>query len=182
MLWQDYQTKKETARLAAQNLFTDEPLPAVGSDIWRTLWEAARAYSTEAPYPEHLFPFTDDEARCVLCQQALAPEAADRLRRFEHFVQDRTQQDEIEAQRAFQEYESALAHTAVSIAELHEAFVLIRDELGQAALANLVRSFAVKARWRLRHLFRYRTAPATPVPPFPEVVLRAGPGPDRLSG
>jgi len=172
-LWQDYQTKKKTAHLAAQNLFTDEPLPAVGSDIWRTLWEAARAYSTEAAYPERPFPVTDDEARCVLCQQALTAEAADRLRRFEDFVRDRTQQDEIEAKRAFKEYESTLADAAVPMTELHEALILMRDELGQPALANSVRSFAVRALWRLRHLVRHKAAPASPEPPFPEAELRA---------
>lgn len=172
-LWQDYQVKKEAARLAAQNLFTDEPLPAVGSDTWRVLWEAARGYSDEAAYPEQAFPFIGDEARCVLCLQELTPEASGRLRRFEDFVQGRTRQDEIEARQAFEEYESALTQAAVSVGELHEAFVLIRDELGQPALANLVRGFALRARWHLRHLLRHRAAPDTPVPPFPEAQLRA---------
>ena len=129
-LWQDYQTKNDAARLAAQDLFTDEPLPEVGSETWRALWEAARAYSAKAPYPDQPFPFTGDDARCVLCQQDLSPEAAERLRRFEAFVQDRTQQDEIEAQQAFAEYEAALAGAAPTIAELHEIIVFIRDELG----------------------------------------------------
>ena len=89
-LREDYRAKREAARVAAQTLFTGEPLSSVGSDAWRALWDAARAYSTVGAYAGRPFPVTDDEARCVLCQQSLDPDAATRLRRFEEFVQDRT--------------------------------------------------------------------------------------------
>lgn len=44
------------ARLASDSLFKEAPLPGVGSDAWRHLWEAARAYSNEFAYPDRAFP------------------------------------------------------------------------------------------------------------------------------
>ena len=89
----DLKTKEAAALLASQNLSKDEPLEGVGSEVWRSLWEAARAYSTDIAYPDKGYPATDDNARCVLCQQELDADAVARLRRFESFIQDRTQQD-----------------------------------------------------------------------------------------
>src|SRR5690606_30418490 len=58
-------------------------LDGVGSDTWRSLWEAARAYSQTA-YPGQQYPVTDD-ARCVLCHQELGQQAKERLQDFEAF-------------------------------------------------------------------------------------------------
>ena len=82
-----------TAASAAQ--FADEPLPGTGSDTWRTLWVAAREYSVTEAYPSHAFPHVGDEAKCVLCQQDLQPDAKDRLNRFESFIRDRTEQQAV---------------------------------------------------------------------------------------
>ena len=38
-------TAREAAKTAATKLFSSYPLPNVGSDVWRKLWEAAREYS-----------------------------------------------------------------------------------------------------------------------------------------
>ena len=168
-----YQAKSEAARLAARTLFTSEPLPSVGSETWRALWEAARAYSDEAAYPGRPFPVTDDGARCVLCQQSLGPDAASRLSRFEEFVQDRTQQAENEAREAIRNYQTTLAGAAPPISDLRAGFVFIRDELGQSALAELVRRFAITARWRLRRMLRCNATPDTPAPSLPATELHA---------
>ena len=172
-LREDYQAKSEAARVAGQTLFTGEPLPYVASGTWCALWEAARAYSAEAAYAGRPFPVTDDEARCVLYQQSLDPDAAARLRRFEEFVQDRTQQDQQEARKSFDDHQATRAEAALSVFDLQAGLVLIRDELGQPALADLVRRFAITAQWRLRHLLRYKVAPDTPAPALPAAELRA---------
>jgi AAA domain len=172
-LWQDYQTKAKAARLAALDLFTEEPLPAVGSETWRALWAAARAYSVEGAYPGQPFPVTGDGANCVLCQQPLAAEAAERLRRFEAFVQDRTQQDEARARQNFEQYEATLRQAIIPSAGIVSALGLIRDEIGQPGLADLVRRFALVSRWRLRHLLRTRAGPATAAAGIPAAELRA---------
>lgn len=79
-------------------------LPGIGTDTWNAMWEAARAYSATA-YPEEVFPVTTDGARCVLCQQSLEGDAAQRLRAFETFVQGAV---ETEAKQAEGTYKAAL--------------------------------------------------------------------------
>ncbi|MCX7424813.1 MAG: AAA family ATPase [Planctomycetia bacterium] len=84
-------TRQAVARMASETLFTNEPLPNVGSETWRQLWEAARRYSETEAIPGRSFPVTEQDAPCVLCQQPLDLQAADRLQRFERFVKDESQ-------------------------------------------------------------------------------------------
>ena len=100
-------TARAAALAASVDLFAAEPLPDIGSDIWRALWEAARTYSREAAYPDKPFPVTDPDAHCVLCQQSLSEEAANRLSSFEAFVQDESKRREEEAAAA---YDLSLIH------------------------------------------------------------------------
>jgi energy-coupling factor transporter ATP-binding protein EcfA2 len=81
---------REAARVASDRTFDSEPLTSVGSEAWRALWEAAREFSLTDAYHEHEYPFTGDDAVCVLCQQPLTGQAADRFSRFEAFVTDTT--------------------------------------------------------------------------------------------
>ncbi|WP_454690290.1 AAA family ATPase [Achromobacter aloeverae] len=82
----------ETAARLAAEAFAAEGglLPGTGSVPWRALLSAARDYSTVLAYPEHHFPHVDG-GRCVLCQQDLAAAAAERMRRFETFVEQEAQ-------------------------------------------------------------------------------------------
>lgn len=84
-------TTRDAADLARREL-AREPLPEVGGAVWRELWEAARAYSTQAAYPSHPHPHTGDDAVCLLCQQPLSADAASRLKRFEAFISGHAQQ------------------------------------------------------------------------------------------
>ncbi len=84
---------QEAARIASARTFDAEPLPSVGSETWRALWEAARKFSVVDAYHDHDFPLTTTDAVCVLCQQPLNEQAADRLARFEAFVKDTTSRD-----------------------------------------------------------------------------------------
>lgn len=84
-------TARQTAQLSASALFTDEPLPGVGSESWRALWAAARDYSVSDAYGSAEFPVTRSEAgpaNCVLCQQPLLPEGTARLQRFQKYMDD----------------------------------------------------------------------------------------------
>lgn len=78
-------------------------LDGVGTQTWRALWEAARNYSA-TPYPGTPFPATED-ARCILCQQELMPEAQQRLLDFESFVQGKL---ELDATSAEDQHKAAL--------------------------------------------------------------------------
>jgi len=84
---------REAARVASTRTFDAEPIASVGSETWRALWNAAREFSLTDAYHEHEFPYTADDAVCVLCQQPLVEQAADRLARFEAFVTDTTSRD-----------------------------------------------------------------------------------------
>lgn len=88
-LTDDARVKREAAGLDAKALFQNEPLPGVGSDVWRVLWTAARNYSTSEAYVAQVFPVTltgEVAAACLLCQQPLSDSAANRLQRFEQYV------------------------------------------------------------------------------------------------
>lgn len=84
---------REAARLASSQSFDTEPIASVGSETWRALWDAARKFSLAEAYHDHKYPFTEADAVCVLCQQPLSAQAADRLIRFETFVADTTSRD-----------------------------------------------------------------------------------------
>lgn len=70
--------------------FDDQFLAGTGSDLWRELWKAARAYSLEQAYPEQPFPYTDDGARCVLCQTPYSEAAEERMKRFAAYLENAT--------------------------------------------------------------------------------------------
>lgn len=69
---------------------SDSLLPGTGEDVWKALFSSARSFAVGHAYPGEPFPKTDDEAKCVLCQQKLNADAAERMRRFESYVQQDT--------------------------------------------------------------------------------------------
>jgi hypothetical protein len=151
-------TANESARQAAQaassGLFADEPLPRIGSDVWQSLWESARAYSVEAAYPEREFPVTEPGSVCVLCQQELSRQAADRLNRFEAFVRDDSQRRADAARAAYDVAIAGFAESGLNLAELIAIVATIRDDLRQDALATQVRRATIQAMWRHRQITR----------------------------
>lgn len=102
LLRTDSVAKRKVAQDAG--LLATSKLDGIGSDSWIALWQAAKAYS-ELPYPGKAFPVTEDEARCVLCHQELAPDAQTRLRDFERFVEGVLAED---AEKADRVYKAAL--------------------------------------------------------------------------
>jgi ABC-type transport system involved in cytochrome c biogenesis ATPase subunit len=152
------------ATLAMTDLFASEPLPEVGSEVWRSLWTSARAYSDKVAYPHHHFPYVDDGARCVLCQQKLEPEAVARLGRFEAFVQNESSRLEREALEHLDALRSALAPATMSMRTVRMWVTAIRDELGDAALALMVRRAAVSAAWRIRAMLASNAADIASLP------------------
>lgn len=153
-LYQTYRTARAAATTAAGGLFADEPLPDIGSDVWRALWEAARTYSEQQAYPDLPFPVTGGGARCVLCQQELNAEAADRLARFEGFVKNETKRQEEQAAATYQVALDEMIDADVSASDISAAVALVRDELSDTEMAASVRRAAVTAKWRLRATLR----------------------------
>lgn len=174
-LHSDAVAKREAARLAAQGLFSGDALPEVGGKVWRTLWEAARRYSTETAYPAAPFPPTQPEMLCVLCQQPLSDEALRRMSRFESFIRDDTE-------RHAQDAEAEFAAAAGKLDELAISLRPIADSLKEVAfqdptLGRTIRRALASARLRRsavrRRLAGSEAAVVPPVQSFPAEALAA---------
>ncbi len=142
--------KATAAQLAATDAFNKEPLPQAGSEVWKTLWNAARAFSTQEAYPSQTFPNTENGAVCVLCQQQLSPDAETRLSAFETFVQQKVQQTAEDAQKSIQAWKDGINAACPGDESLADAVRLLRDELEETTLCGKVARTLAKARVRGR--------------------------------
>lgn len=80
--------KQKASEILAAEASKAEPLPGVGtSSAWRTLYQAAKAFSIADAYRGRPFPNTEDGARCVLCLQPIGGEAKERFARFQKFME-----------------------------------------------------------------------------------------------
>lgn len=163
---------RAAAVAASADLFADEPLPEIGSDVWKALWEAARAYSRDAAYPERPFPVTTADGHCVLCQQPLSEDASRRLSSFESFVQDESKRREEEAAVAHDNKLEQLSSHPFPIKGLPAFVGLLRDDVGQESLATALRREILQLAWRLRAILRtYRLETLPDLPPGGSVSL-----------
>jgi energy-coupling factor transporter ATP-binding protein EcfA2 len=172
---------RSAAAAASADLFADEPLPEIGSDVWKVLWEAARDYSRTSAYPDRPFPVTESGAHCVLCQQPLSEEASKRLSSFEAFVQDESKRREHEAADAYNEKLEEISSQAVSMNDLAAFMKLIRDDIGQEELASTLRREILHLAWRLRAILRTHGLTVLPDLP-PSVAISFDPLRAVLSG
>ena len=88
---------RAAATIAAGESFEAEPVPGVGSETWRVLWEAARTFAETEAHPSQPFPSGADT--CVLCHQTLDDNARTRFVRFEATVKDETERKAAAAER-----------------------------------------------------------------------------------
>ena len=91
-LVEEVKSAEAAATAFASGQFDADYLEGTGTAVWRALWEAGREYSVSGAYKEQPFPYTENQARCVLCQQELDEEAVKRLKAFEAFCADKSQQ------------------------------------------------------------------------------------------
>jgi ABC-type dipeptide/oligopeptide/nickel transport system ATPase subunit len=112
-------------------IFPPSLLKGTGSELWRELWEAARRFSNDDAYPEDQFPVTGDGARCILCQQNLRHDAADRLKQFEKFLRSTIQQEFNRANVSYQEQLGRLENVDVVNEANQEALEELRIEAEQ---------------------------------------------------
>ena len=108
-------------------------LPGTGEEPWKTLFETARRFSTELAYPGEPFPHVCAEARCLLCQQTLDSDAANRMKRFEEFVKADTSKAVAEKREDLAGAEKAITHASLGFG-LDEASV---EELKQLDVSLL---------------------------------------------
>lgn len=88
-----FRSKQVVANRLRKTTFTDNMLTGTGSELWASLWEAARQYSQEHAYPDRQYPVVTNDAKCGLCQQAISEEAGERLIQFERFVASTTERE-----------------------------------------------------------------------------------------
>lgn len=157
--------KREAARLAAEKAFAGEPLAGVGGEVWRTLWDSARRYSTEVAYPAQPFPPSADDAHCMLCQQPLGEEARARMTRFEDFIKEDTERAAGEAERAALTARQALAAGTISTRAVKASL----DELAiqNVAIQQQTRRFIAAARLRRHVLLKGLGGEELKLPPSP---------------
>lgn len=91
-LHQRYLDSKATLEVLTREAFLEQPLDGVGSDPWKKLWYFAKQYH-EIAYPEQSFPYVENGAKCLLCQQDLKEDSRIRLNRFEEFMNDSISQE-----------------------------------------------------------------------------------------
>jgi hypothetical protein len=84
--------KSENARRLREATFPAGMLEGTGSDLWARMWDAARDFSEQLAYPNRDYPVVE-ESQCLLCQQDIDHEAADRLKKFEEFVSSTTERE-----------------------------------------------------------------------------------------
>ena len=108
----EYNSATEARRLAEKSESSQEfPLSGVRSSPWKLLYDAAQRYSEEKAYPGQEFPYTGDDAHCVLCMQELGEDAKQRMDNFKGFVLAQVEQTFNESKKKLlslkQEIESA---------------------------------------------------------------------------
>ena len=163
---------KAAANAARVAFEGNSDLDGFGTDEWRSLWEAARLYSEQHAYVGTPFPVVGDDAKCVVCQQKLTPDAITRVQSFEAFVQ-------AEAQKLAAEAANAVANKAQVLIELD----LPRDvrakiqETGESGteIGEYLRRFLVIAKLRLRLILRlFNTDDMGERPTLPDAPAVAG--------
>ena len=95
-----------TAREFAQHqldTIRQAPLPGVGSDEWKHLWQSAEAFSTGVAYPSSGFPKVESGSKCVLCHQELDLPARSRLSEWKEAFEAQAQKSAEAASHALQE-------------------------------------------------------------------------------
>jgi energy-coupling factor transporter ATP-binding protein EcfA2 len=120
--------KSEEAKQLKEKTFPSGLLTGTGGDQWKAMWEASRLFSKQQAYQEQDFPFTGEGAKCTLCQQDLAHEAAHRLKQFEDFVVSTTERELRQVWEDFSRRRKALADLKTSTDAVRETLVELRLE------------------------------------------------------
>lgn len=150
-------TSNQAEKQAAEALQSGELLlPGTGEPVWKALFDAARKFSTEIAYPQHVFPYASAEAKCPLCQQSLN-DSGERLRRFEEYIQNDVAKTAAEQRQKLEAAKTKIERASLSFG-LEDSLV---EELAQldGEVATIAREFEkcieVRRTWMLQNLNTY---------------------------
>ena len=106
---------KQTAILAGKK-FKETPglLPGTGSELWKALFDAARAFAVESHLGKD-FPHLGQESACPLCQKPLELDGAARLEAFEIFYQQAAEKADKAARKLAEEAYLAIKHVQLDL-------------------------------------------------------------------
>ena len=104
---QDANTKTLAAEAAARDMFSDLPIPDLGSEVWRQMLLYAREFAASV-FVDKERPQLANGGICVLCQQDLDGEAASRLAAFDGYIVGRAAEDSAAATLAFDKIRNAV--------------------------------------------------------------------------
>jgi recombinational DNA repair ATPase RecF len=124
----DGRRKSEEAKRLRDATFSQNLLPDTGSEQWKAMWEASRTFSQDQAYAGKTFPVTEDGSKCVLCQQDLDHDAAQRLRHFEEFITSTTERELRQIREDFARRRNAFVSFKTTPDAVNEAIKEIRLE------------------------------------------------------
>ena len=126
---------RATAEASAKDLFKDEPIPEVGSDVWRQMLLYAREFATTT-FPNSDPPQISTAGVCVLCQQDLDDDATARMAAFDSFLEGRATEDSAAAALALNERENTIRGLRIRDRLDVDATLVGYAALSEAARAN----------------------------------------------
>jgi hypothetical protein len=151
-------------------VMTPDLLPGTGEEAWRAMWDAAGEFSAAA-YAENAFPAVFDGAKCVLCQQPIGTDAAERFKHFRELVMSTAQVDVRTAEAAHAKSLEAVRKARID----RDDISLALDELSayDAGLTRRVRRFLEEAALVKKPVADGQPLPSSGVQNSPEADLRA---------
>lgn len=162
---QGAKAKAADAESLRQATFPADLLNGTGSARWAQLWEAARYFSEDSAYPGKTFPVTEEDARCVLCQQDLGDDASGRLKKFQDFVVSVTETESRAAREQYEKCYRALDQLKILTGAAEEAVKEIRVE--QESLADELEAALGAAEARREAIIAALDAGAGALPSLP---------------
>ena len=104
---QEAETTRRAAEAAARSLFSDQPIPDLGSATWRQMLTYAREFAATT-FPDAPPPQLARAGLCVLCHQPLDERAAARLAEFDDYISGRATEESDAAARLFAKHQASL--------------------------------------------------------------------------
>ncbi len=95
--------KRKISKDSVQVIANKSELDGVGSQVWKSLWEAARTFSFQEAYKAKDYPNVENKARCVLCHQSLDNDAKERMLSFETFIKSKLENEATLAEKKYSE-------------------------------------------------------------------------------
>ncbi|MGS2764820.1 AAA family ATPase [Sinomicrobium sp. M5D2P9] len=129
---------KEQQIKNSEKLLKDNKINGITTNLWKVLWEAAREFSDKEAYPDKTYPNTENEAKCVLCQQEISIEAKKRFESLETFIKNKFNTELNDLKRGLEEKTNSLPSFWEE--ELKEA-ILSKSALSADLLKKIEKSF-----------------------------------------